>query len=99
MGLFFLLLKPSTARAFRDYVIGFWGLVGIFVGDANLDAFQRWLWGRPQEQQQVLQQHPALNDKIEALFAVFQQHMDTQHEVITLRRQMLTLPAPPDEGY
>jgi hypothetical protein len=99
MGLLFRLLTPKAARTFRDYVWGFWALVSVFVGDVNLDRFQRWFWSTPEEQHQILQEYPALGEKIEALFVVFQQHMDAQHEVIDLRRHMLTLPALPDEGY
>lgn len=47
----------------------------------------------------MLQEQQALNDKIEALFVSHQQHVDTQHEIMALKRQMLTLPALPDEGY
>jgi hypothetical protein len=69
------------------------------VGEDNLKAFQKWLWGTPQEQQQVLQQHPALNKEVEALFVVFQQHMYTQYQVGILARYVLTLPALPEEGF
>ena len=47
----------------------------------------------------MLEQQPPPNEKIETLFALYQQYMDTQHELIALRREMLTLPALPDEGY
>jgi hypothetical protein len=38
-------------------------------------------------------------EQAEALFALVQHYMDMQYEVNALRRQMLTLPALPDEGY
>jgi hypothetical protein len=91
--------EADTARAFHDFMVGIWVWVSVFVGDANLEAFQKWLWGTPQEQQQALQQHPALSEKVEALFVVFQRHMDTRYEVYTLSRDVLTLPGLPEEGY
>jgi hypothetical protein len=99
MGLLVRLLNSKTARAFYDWMMGIWAFATVFVGDVNLDRFQRWLWSAPQEQQQILQENPALSEEVEALFVLFQHHMDTQHEVNALRRQMLTLPALPDEGY
>ena len=39
MGLLFrLLLSPKTARAFYYWMMGIW----VFVGEFNLDKFQRW---------------------------------------------------------
>lgn len=99
MGLLVRLLNPKAARAFHDWMVGAWAFVAVFVGDVNLDRFQRWLWGTPQEQKQILQEHPALNQELEALFVVYQQYPDTQHKVIALQREILTLPALPDEGY
>jgi hypothetical protein len=93
MGLLFrLLLKPGTAIAVYYWVLTF--ITG-FVGDENLARFHRWLWSTPQ-QQQVL---PEITEQTEALFALAQHYMDIQYEVNALRRQMLTLPALPDEGY
>jgi hypothetical protein len=78
-----------------------WVFVTVFVGDVNLDRFQRWLWGTPQQQQQqVLQEYdPALREQVEALFPMFQDRMSMLYEVDALRRELLTLPALPDEGY
>ena len=47
------LLDPKVARAFYEWMMGLWVFAAIFVGDANLDRFQRWLWGTPQEQQEA----------------------------------------------
>ncbi len=93
------LLNPKAAKAFYDWMMGIWAFASVFVGDVNLDRFQRWLWGTPQEQRQIQQQNPHLDQTIEALFAAYQKHRDTQNEVLALNRQMLTLPALPDEGY
>jgi hypothetical protein len=99
MGLLVRLLNPKTAHAFYDWMMGIWAFATVFVGEVNLDRFQRWLWNTPQEQQQILKENPALSEEVEALFVLFQQHMDTQYEVNAPLRQMLTLPALPDEGY
>jgi hypothetical protein len=47
MNLLFRLLDPKVARAFYEWMMGLWVFAAIFVGDANLDRFQRWLWGTP----------------------------------------------------
>jgi hypothetical protein len=101
MPLLFRLLKmsPKIARAFLDLMAGIALGAQVFVGEDNLKAFQKWLWGTPQEQQQVLQQQPALSKEVEALFVVFQQHMDTQYQVNILAGYVLTLPALPEEGF
>lgn len=99
MGLVVRLLGLEAARTFNYWMTGIWAFVAVFVGDVNLDRFQRWLWSTPQEQREILRKDPALSATVEALFVVFQQQMDMQHEVIALRREMLTLPALPDEGY
>jgi hypothetical protein len=88
-----LSLTPKLARAFRDFAVGFAAL------HADPDAIKKWFESTPQQQQQMLQQQPALNEGLEALFVVFERQMDSQHEVTMLRQQMLRLPAPPDEGY
>jgi hypothetical protein len=93
------LLNPKAAKAFHDWAMGLWAIVTVFVGDINLDRFQRWLWGTPQEQRQLQNELPYLDQTIEALFVAYQQHMDTQHEVMAIKREMMTLPALPDEGY
>lgn len=95
MGLLFRLLEasPKPARAFRDFMVGIGVLASVFVGGANLEAFQKWLWGTPREQPL------ALNQEVEALFAAFQQHMDAQYQVDILARYVLTLPALPEEGF
>jgi hypothetical protein len=87
-------MSPKLARAFRDFAIGFAAWT-----HADLDAIKKWFESTPKQQQQMLQKQPAINGKIEALFVVFQHQMDTQHEVMALKRQVLTLPALPDEGY
>jgi hypothetical protein len=45
MNLLFRLLDPKVARAFYDWMMGLSVFAKIFVGDANLDRFQTWLWG------------------------------------------------------
>ena len=101
MGLLFRLLEmsPKIARAFRDFMVGIVAGASVFVGEDNLKALQNWLWGAPQEQQQVQQQEPALNEEIESLFSVFQQQMDTQYQMDVLARYVLTLPALREEGF
>jgi hypothetical protein len=93
------LLNPKAAKAFYDWMMGLWALASLFVGDVNLDRFQRWLWGTPQEQQQVQQEAPYLDQTIEALFAVYQKDQDTQHAVMALKQEIGKLSALPDEGY
>jgi hypothetical protein len=51
MNLVFRLLDPKVARAFYEWMTGLWVFAAIFVGDVNLDRFQRWLLGTPQEHQ------------------------------------------------
>jgi hypothetical protein len=101
MGLLFRLLNasPKIARAFRDFMFGILAWASLFVGEANLEAFQKWLWGTPQVQAQVLQGQPPLSKEAEALFVEFQQHMDKQYQMNILARYVLTLPALPEEGY
>jgi hypothetical protein len=101
MNLLFRLLDPKVARAFYDWMMGLWVFTMIFVGDANLDRFQRWFWSTPQEQQATPSSidDPALTENVQALFDLFQRQMDAQYGVSVLRRQMLTLPAAPDQGY
>jgi hypothetical protein len=101
MPLLFRLLEmsPKIARAFLDLMAGIALGVHVFVGEDNLNAFQKWLWGTPQEREQVLQQQPALNEEVEALFGLFQQQMDVQYQVDILARYVLTLPALPEEGF
>jgi hypothetical protein len=94
--LFRLLFNPNTAAAVYYWVLTF---ITAFVGDVNLDRFQRWLWNIPQEQQQTLSKIPTLGEEVEPLFVLFQHHMDTQYAVSALQRQILTLPALPDQGY
>ncbi|MBR0726794.1 hypothetical protein [Bradyrhizobium manausense] len=101
MNLLFRLFDPKVARAFYDWMMGLWVAATIFVGDANLDRFQRWLWGTPREHQATLSpiNDPALTENVQALFDLFQRQMDAQYGVSVLRRQLLTLPAAPDQGY
>jgi hypothetical protein len=101
MKLLFRLLDPKVARAFYDWMMSLWVAATIFVGDANLDRFQRWLWGTPQEYQASLSpiDDPALTENVQALFDLFQRQMDAQYGASVLQRQMLTLPAAPDQGY
>jgi hypothetical protein len=98
MALLFRLMSSRTARTFHDWMVAIWAFVTVFVGDVNLDRFQRWLWSTPQEQLQMLQNDPALNDQVQALYAAFQRQMDMQYEIGALKQQMLTLPAIPEEG-
>ena len=90
---------PKLAQAFRDFMMGIEAWASVFVGDINLDRFQRWLWSTPQEQVEVLQSDPLVSKEIEALLVVYQQHVGTQHEVMDLRRELLKLPALQEEGY
>jgi hypothetical protein len=100
MGLLVRLLNPKTARAFLDLMMGIWVFAQVFVGDFNLDRFQRWLWGAPPRvDQKVVQENEVSSAQVEAVFVLFQHYMDTQFEVDALRRQMLTFPALPDENY
>jgi hypothetical protein len=89
-----LSLSPKIARAFRDFAIGFAALT-----HADLDAIKKWFESTPQEQAQMLREQPALSKEIEGLFVEYQHHKDTQYQVSALRREMLTLPGLPDEGY
>jgi hypothetical protein len=93
------LLNPKAARAFYDWMMGIWAFTSVFIGDVNLDRFQKWLWGTPQEQQQIREELPRLDRTIETLFAVYQEHKDTQHDVLALKAQIGKLPALPDQGY
>ncbi|WP_426409857.1 hypothetical protein [Bradyrhizobium ganzhouense] len=93
------LLNPKAAKAFYDWMIGIWAFASVFIGDVNLDRFQRWLWGSPQEQQQIQQEAPYLDQTIEALFAVYQKQLDAQHAVMALKQEIGKLPALPEEGY
>jgi hypothetical protein len=101
MGLLIRLLNasPKAARAFRDISFGIWAWIAMVVGDVNLERFQNWLWGTPQEQRQILQQLQPLSKEEEALLVEFQQHMDTQYQVQLLKRYVLTLPSLPTEGF
>jgi hypothetical protein len=87
-------LSPKLARMFRDFAIGFAAWT-----HADLDAVKKWFESVPQQQQQIVHEQPIVGEKIEALFVVFQQQMDTHYELMALKREMLTLPALPDEGY
>jgi hypothetical protein len=101
MKLLFRLLDPKVARAFYDWMMGLWVAATIFLGDANLDRFQRWLRGTPQEYQATPSPlaDPSLTENVQALFDLFQPQMDAQYDVSVLRREMLTLPSAPDQGY
>jgi hypothetical protein len=101
MNLLFRLLDPKVARAFYEWMMGLWVFAAIFVGDANLDRFQRWLWGTPQEQQEASAspEDPALTEHVQTLFDLFQQHVDAQYRVSVLQREVLTSPASPEQGY
>jgi hypothetical protein len=101
MHLLFRLLSAKTARTLHDWMVALWAFATVFVGDANLDRFQRWLWGTPQQQQQqqVLPEVPPLDEQMEALYLEFLRQLNIQYEVGVLRRELLTLPPPPDEGY
>jgi hypothetical protein len=94
-----VLLNPKNALTFYYWVVSIWLLGKVFVGDVNLDRFQRWLWSTPPEQAQMLREQPALRTEIEAMFAEYQHDMDMQYQVSVLRREMLTLPTLPEEGY
>jgi hypothetical protein len=89
----------SAARAFIDFMISLAVGAQVILGDARLEAIREWLWGTPQEQQQVMQNPSHLTAEEEALFAEFQRHMDTRYQVDMLARYVMTLPALPEEGY
>ena len=93
------LLNPNVAAAFYFWMLFVIEGVKLIVGDVNLERFHRWLWNNPQVQAEVLRGQPPLSAEIEALFAEYQRQMDSQYKVSVLRREMLTLPALPDEGY
>ncbi len=93
------LLNPNVMLA-----LYYWLLIGIassklVFGDVNLDRFYRWLWNNPQVQAEVLKGQPPTSAEIEALFAEYQRHKDTQYQVSALRSELLKLPALPEEGY
>jgi hypothetical protein len=90
-----LRLLSVLPRAFRDIMIGIAAGAPVIFGDANLEAFQRWLWGTPQKQILV----EPLSPEAEVLYAQLQQLMDAQFQVGELKRIILTLPALPEEGY
>jgi hypothetical protein len=73
--------------------------VWMYATEADIQAFKKWLWGTPQERQQMLKESPPLSPEDLALLAEFNRLMDTQHEVRALSKYVLTLPALPDEGY
>jgi hypothetical protein len=87
-------MSPKIARAFRDFAIGFAAWT-----HADLDAIKKWFDSTPKQQQQMLVEQPALNENIQSLFVSYQQVVDTQHEVMALKREIGKLPASPDEGY
>jgi hypothetical protein len=87
-------MSPKIARAFRDFAIGFAAWT-----HADLDAMKKWFDSTPKQQQETLVEQPALNESIQALFVSYQQVVDTQHEVMALKRELGKLPALPDEGY
>lgn len=100
MKLLFRLLDPKVARAFYDWMMGLWVFAMVFVGDVNLDRFQRWLWGTPRQHQATsLSEDAAMTENVQALFELFQRQMDAQYEQRVLRRQLLAFPAAPDQGY
>jgi hypothetical protein len=96
MGLLVRLLNwsPKLFRMFRDFSIGFAAWT-----HTDLDGIKKWFESPPTVQQEMLREQPALSKEIEALFVEFERQMDTQYEVSALRREMLTLPALPEEGY
>ncbi|WP_315736040.1 MULTISPECIES: hypothetical protein [unclassified Bradyrhizobium] len=87
-------MSPKIARAFRDFAIGFAAWT-----HADLDALKKWFDSTPKQQQQMLQEQSTLNQNIEAVFASYQKHVDTQHEILALKREIGKMPALPDEGY
>jgi hypothetical protein len=66
---------------------------------AALEAMSNWFRASPEERQRIEEQLPPLNAEEQALLAKFQQLMDSQFEMGALRREMLILPALPEEGY
>ena len=46
----------------------------------------------------MLQDDPALSEQVQALHAAFQHQMDMQYGIGVVQRQILVLPALPDEG-
>src|SRR3978361_1674718 len=93
------LLNPKTARAFYDWMMGVYAFASVFIGDLNLDRFQKGLWGTPQEQRQVSQESPYPDQTIEKLFVTYQKHKDAEYDVVALKAEIEKLPARPEEGY
>lgn len=73
--------------------------VWMYATEADVQAFKKWLWGTPQERQQMLKESLPLSPEDIALLAEFQRLMDSQHEVRSLSKYVLTLPALPEQGY
>ena len=93
------LLNPNVAAACYFWMLFVIQGVRLIVGDVNLERFHRWLWNNPLVQAEVLKGQPPLSAEIEALFAEYQRQMDSQYQVSALRREILKLPALPEEGY
>lgn len=71
----------------------------VIFGDARLESLRKWLWGMPQEQQQVLKSLRPLTTQEEALFLEYQRDLEQRYRLDMLARYVMTLPALPDEGY
>ena len=101
IGLLIRLLNvsPKAALAFKRIMAGIAFGAPVIFGDARLESLRKWLWGTPQEQQQVLRSLPPLTTQEEALFLEYQRDMEQRYRVDMLARYVMTLPALPDEGY
>jgi hypothetical protein len=64
----------------------------------DVETLERWWQGAPQEQAQS-QPLPVLGKEAEALYFQVVQLMENQQQVDELKRDVLTLPALPEEGY
>jgi hypothetical protein len=64
---------------------------------AALEATSRWFHSSPG--QQLEEQLPLLNAEEQALLTQVQQFMEMQYQISALRREILTLPPLPEEGY
>jgi hypothetical protein len=84
------LLSLKTARTIHEWMMFIWAFTSVFVGDINLDRFQRWLWSTPPPlQMQMLQDDPALREDIQKLLVVYGTYVDAQHEIMALKRNEL----------
>jgi hypothetical protein len=66
---------------------------------ADIEALRNWLRGIPQQPKEVPTAQPLLTPESELLFVELQRLFEIQYQLTELQRELLTLPARPDEGY